>query len=189
MSPISDRDNLSINSYGRWEQAFRVYSNIITSKSPGKATELLQYNHTIHMASTTYSWDNVYSYDKEFRHHIARHPYHSWGIILQQAWTMLLKDRVKYDHTSQRNGNHKGYNRGNGNSKEICKRFNKGHCMLGLSCRYDHRCAILKCGKFSHGVHICRLRKAENEFSGQGIQESGSTTANNNNNNSNASKK
>ena len=67
--PISDREIVSISSYNKWEQAFRVYSNVLNSKHPGKATELLQYNHTIHTASMTYHWDNVYAYNKEFRHH------------------------------------------------------------------------------------------------------------------------
>ena len=72
LSPVADKDSaVNINSYGKWEQAFQVYSNILTSRFPTKATELLQYNHTIHSASTTYTWDNVYAYDREFCHHIA----------------------------------------------------------------------------------------------------------------------
>ena len=51
LSPVGDRESITINHYGKWEQAFRVYSNILTSKYPGKSTELLQYNHTIHTAS------------------------------------------------------------------------------------------------------------------------------------------
>ena len=42
LSPVSERDHVQINSYAKWEQAFRVYSNILTSKYPEKATELLQ---------------------------------------------------------------------------------------------------------------------------------------------------
>ena len=66
-----DRDSIQITSYNRWEQAFHVYSNILTSKFPAKSTELLQYNHTIHTASMSYIWENVYAYDKEFRQQIA----------------------------------------------------------------------------------------------------------------------
>ena len=58
--PASDCDNVSINTYFKWEQAFRVFSNILTTKFPDKVTELLQYNHSIHRASMTYVWDNVY---------------------------------------------------------------------------------------------------------------------------------
>ena len=66
LSPVEDRDVTSINSYFKWEQAFRIFSNIITSKFPNKATELLQYNHTIQTAAMSYQWDNVYSYDRKF---------------------------------------------------------------------------------------------------------------------------
>ena len=41
LAPISDGDLVHINSYAKWEQAFRVYSNILTTKFPGKATKLL----------------------------------------------------------------------------------------------------------------------------------------------------
>ena len=151
---------MQINTYGRWEQAFRVFSNILTSKYPEKAPELLQYNHTIHSASTTYTWENVYAYDREFRQHVARYPTRVWNVILQLAWTMLLKDRIKFDH--RRGGGGSG-GRGNQNNmnkrdKEPCRRFNKGRCTYGLSCRYDHRCSVPKCGKYGHGAHVCRIR-------------------------------
>ena len=47
-----------------------------------------------------FSWSNVYSYDKLFRMHIAKHPLHNWGIILQQAWSFCLTDKI-----SQTTGN------------------------------------------------------------------------------------
>ena len=31
LSPISDRESVQINSYHKWEQAFRVYSNVLTN--------------------------------------------------------------------------------------------------------------------------------------------------------------
>ena len=55
LSPVADRDTIQINSYLRWEQAFRIYSNIVTARFPQKSTELLQYNHTIHTASMSYN--------------------------------------------------------------------------------------------------------------------------------------
>ena len=154
LSPISERERVSITSYAKWEQAFRVFSNILTSRYPEKAPELLQYNHTIHSASTTFIWDNVYSYDREFRRHIARHPYRSFAVILQQAWTMILKDRVRNENSYFQ----KGAPRSNKRDKEPCCRFNRGRCSFGLSCKYDHRCSVHKCGKFGHGTHICQLR-------------------------------
>ena len=154
LSPVSERERVNINSYAKWEQAFRVFSNILTSKYPEKAPELLQYNHTIHNAATTFIWDNVYSYDREFRHHIAHHLYQSFTVILQQAWTMILKDRVCNDN----NYFQKGTPRGSKRDKEPCRQFNRGCCSFSLSCKYDHRCSVPKCGKFGHGAHICHLR-------------------------------
>ena len=156
-----------INSFARWEQAFRVYSNIYMQKYPQRSSELVQYNHLIHTASLSYTWENVYTYDKDFRLHMARHPYRSWAIILQQAWTVRLKDRLS---SGNRTGENWGQNsRGNGNAgngdrrarKDVCWRYNKGHCTYGNNCKFDHRCAI--CLKFGHGAHNCR-RAGGNDY-------------------------
>ena len=147
LSPVSERETLAISSYSRWEQTFRIYANILTKAYPFKATELYQYSHVIQLASVTYVWENVYAYDKEFRHHILHHPSRSWSVILQQAWTMLLKDRIK---TSEP---------GVAKKKEPCRCFNKGKCTFGLSCHYEHCCSEKKCEKFGHGAFQCRVRQ------------------------------
>ena len=86
-APVSD--SVSINNFSKWEQAFRIFCNIYNQEFPNKATELIQYNHVIHTIALTYTWDNVYSYDKEFRLHMSKHhPNCSWSDILQQAWLM-----------------------------------------------------------------------------------------------------
>ena len=85
---------VTINNFQRWEQAFRVFSNIYCKTNPTRATELIEYNHIIHTISQAYSWDNVYLYDKEFRMHMSKNPSRSWGMILQQAWSLRLKDRI-----------------------------------------------------------------------------------------------
>ena len=79
-TPVSE--SISINCYSCWEQAFRIYSDIYTREHPHRSSELIQYNHIIHTISTTYVWENVYSYDKEFRIHLSKHPEHSWSVIL-----------------------------------------------------------------------------------------------------------
>ena len=92
--PAIERDNHNvISNFPRWEQAFRVFSDIYTRAFPNRAAELIQYNHLIHTVSLSFSWENVYNYDRDFRLHLARNPTHSWGIILQQAWTVRLKDK------------------------------------------------------------------------------------------------
>ena len=127
-SPVSQREGQGnlITSFGKWETAFRVFSNIYAGQYPLKAAELLQYSHVIHMASQTYYWENIYLYDKEFRFHMSKHPQRSWAVILQQAWNLRLKDKIKFDNFQGDKSRPK--------SKEICKRFNRGKCNLGASC-------------------------------------------------------
>lgn len=83
----------AISNVHRWDQAFRVYSDIYCKRHPNRSTELIQYSHVIHTAAAGYVWDNVYAYDRDFRLHLAENPTRSWAIILQQAWSMRLKDK------------------------------------------------------------------------------------------------
>ena len=124
-----NREYGTINSFARWETAFRVFANIYTTRYPAKAAELLQYSHVIDTASLSYTWENVYYYDREFRIHMSRHLQRNWSVILQQAWNLRLKDKLKFDNFADKAW---------GKSKEICKRFNKGKCHSGSSCRYEH---------------------------------------------------
>ena len=153
----SNSDN-AISSFSRWEQAFRVFSNVYTNRFPHRASKLIQYNHIIYTASMAFSWDNVYLYDREFRLHMARYPLRSWAMILQQAWTMRLRDKLKGDQNYGRSEKKQ-------NKKDICWRYNKGRCTYGSSCKFDHRCGT--CNKYGHGQHICRkANKDKNEKPG-----------------------
>ena len=85
--PATALDNSGgITNFSKWEQAFEVFSNIYTRRYPHRSSELIQYNRVIHTAALTYTWENVYLYDRDFRHHIAAYPNRSWAVILQQAW-------------------------------------------------------------------------------------------------------
>ena len=166
--PSNERDSANVvNSFYRWEQAFRVYSNVYLGENPGCATELVEYNHVICTTASTYQWENVYAYDREFRIHMSKYPMRNWGLILQQAWTMLLKDRIRVSENK--------FNQTGKKKKEICQNFNKGLCSLGLTCNYEHRC--LECNKFGHGAHICRKRKNNGtKTSANGHRASGATS-------------
>ena len=160
--PVSE--STEITSFAKWEQAFRVNSNVYTRTNPHRATELIEYNHIIHTISLTYVWENVYLYDKDFRIHLARHPSRSWSIILQQAWSLRLRDRI-HGH-SYINSNHNVSNNGNSpqNKKKInepCKRYNRGKCNFGTSCWYEHR--GLFCFKLGHPIISCRKLAAAME--------------------------
>ena len=149
--PVSDREVAStVNCFGCWEQAFRVFSNIYTKFFPNRATELIQYNHVIFTVSQSFIWDNVYLYDKEFRMHLSNFPGRSWAVILQQAWSICLRDRIRRSDEGLSGGSYSSKKK----KGEHCRRFNKGKCTAGASCRYDHRCDV--CGKWGHGAHICR---------------------------------
>ena len=153
--PISD--GITINTFSKWEQAFRVFSNIYTRTRPERAGQLIEYNHIIHTISQTFTWENVYAYDREFRLHMARHPEYSWAIILQQAWSMKLRDRVFRSEMPSHNSGYSGQNnsgKGSNNPNDYCKRFNKGICNLGRECANEHCCSY--CHKFGHGVIVCR---------------------------------
>ena len=143
-SPISEREVGTINNFQRWESAFRVYSNIYTT----------QYSHVMHTASLTYVWENIYLYDHEFRIHMSKFPQRSWSIILQQAWNLRLKDKIRFN---KHEGNGKPWVK----NKEICQCFNCSQCHSGSSCHYDHCC--LECGKFGHGAHICRRKTKQDK--------------------------
>ena len=143
-----------IQSYSKWHLAFRIYADILTSKHPEKAFELIQYEHIIYTASKTYSWQNVYLYDKNFRIHISNNPLRTWSVILQLAWNMRLKDRL---------GGDQNYSRGTTSSKEEhCRRFQRGCCSYGINCKFKHRCTI--CNKYGHGAHVCRKRTDRSSY-------------------------
>ena len=86
--------------------------------------------------------------------HMSQFPNRNWAIILQQVWSMYLKDRWQRDDSKFHASNHNSSRP----KKEICKRFNEGKCTNGVSCKYDHQCEVKECGKFGHGAHICRKR-------------------------------
>ena len=156
--PVSDREKTEINNIFRWDQAFRVYSHIYSKYHPHRGAELVKYSHVIHDLARTYGWNNVYHYDKDFRLHMGNHPECSWEKILQKAWSFRLKEKL---HRSALDGGMNRYydqNRNN-NSREICKKFNRGKCNYGLRCKYDHRCLNKECGKWGHGIHNCRKLK------------------------------
>ena len=156
--PVSGRENAgAISSFGRWEQTFRVFSNVYTKVYPERATELIQYNQLIHTAALSFTWDNVYRYDREFRMHLSNYPNRNWGVILQQARSVYLKDRISHFKSDDQGNRGSGSSPNPNKKKEICKRFNKGNCNRGFRCNFEHRC--LGCGKFGHGIHICRNKK------------------------------
>ena len=124
----------------------------------------------------------MFVYDKEFRLHISKHPERSWVVILQQAWSMKLKDRLyKSEQYSQNNQslNNNSYHRSphpghsstqsGGKSSDACHRYNRGRCTFGPKCHFDHKCSY--CGKFGHTVLNCRKLLADKDRAASGKRE------------------
>ena len=149
--PAVDRNVPSINSFNRWDQAFMIFANIYLNTHQNRSSELLEYQYAIHTASTGFPWENVYSYDRDFRLHMAKYPTRSWAMILQQAWSMRLMNRGAGVAPAD---NPRGGQNDKRARKDICWRFNRGKCTYGPNCRFEHKCNI--CLKFGHGAHICR---------------------------------
>ena len=171
--PMSDRENSAVSSYIKWEQAFRVFTNIYAQTHPTRVTELLQYNHVIETVAAMFQWENVYRYDKEFRLHMSQFPECNWGIILQQAWTLGMKN-VNHHHQAgngaQGSNTSKRDNQQNsGGRKKICFKFNQGICQFGFNCKFEHKCGI--CGKYGHGAYsCCKLQSNGNHQNNNGNQ-------------------
>ena len=101
--------------------------------------------------------------------HLGCFPDQSWAIILQQAWSMYLKDRISFNSNSN-------FNRGSApicKRKEICQMFNKGLRTAGKNCKYEHKC--LECGKSGHGAHICRNKMGAGPTNPSTSQAAGSS--------------
>ena len=170
---VPPSEGTAIASFGHWEQAFRVFSNIYTRKFPDRAPELIEYNHVIHTISSTYIWENVYLYDKDFRIHMGNYPSRGWNVVLQHAWNLRLKTHRSADNgnpttsgyhsgsTNNYNNHNHNHNKNNTSNGGECRRYNRGRCSFGNTCRYEHKC--LYCHKFGHAILTCRKLIADRE--------------------------
>ena len=101
-------------------------------------------------------------YDKEFRLHMARNPMRSWSMILQQAWSLRLKDRImSTNNWANSYPKNNAPNHQQSRSTEPCRRFNRGRCNFGANCKFEHRCSY--CFKFGHGSVNCRKAQGDRE--------------------------
>ena len=140
--PATDKDLPKINSFKRWEVAFRVYAGIFTRANPSRATEIFQYTDAVCEATDNYVWDNVYTYDIIHRCFMVNNPLRSWSAIYLQAWGVRLRDPLTKSPVGYwTNSNGKSGRLGNvrGSSKEACWRFNKGKYSYGSNCRFEHK--------------------------------------------------
>ena len=103
-----------INSFRRWEQAFRIYASIYSKAHPSRSPEIFQYIHVISTAANSFAWDNVAEYDYTFRQLMSNYPHRSWAKIYTQIWNLALKDLINRGSVSVKgSGTGQGYSNNN----------------------------------------------------------------------------
>ena len=149
-----------INSFRKWDTAFRVYSTIYTEANPHRASELLQYVQVIHLAASNNPWENVAFYDFTFRQLMASKPWRSWAKTYTQGWNLAFTNtgkafsnaNVNSNGPSSSSNNYKGGRggKGNGNWKNQCSRSS-------TECEWNHRCTF--CTGWNHSKANCKKRQ------------------------------
>ena len=148
--PSNERDSYKITNFQKWELCFRVYAAIYTAANPHRAAEIYQYIHTIHLASQSYSWDNVAYYDFYFRKMMAQNPQRSWAKTYTQLWSLSMREPVSSKTNFVSHGKQRPI------TDQVCWRFNRNNCKK-RDCKFEHRCSY--CGIFNHSYLNCRKRK------------------------------
>ena len=150
------RKSSRITNFRRWEQAFRVYATIYCGCNPGRSKEMWQYISIINTAASSYTWENVYSYDVVFRQLMEFNPARSWAVTYNQMWNLSMRDPLqKFSPRGASNPNLSATPPTSGGKKGgYCWNFNRGvKCKYGSKCKYKERCSY--CDAINHGVNIC----------------------------------
>ena len=147
----------------RWDQAFCIYATIYSGTNPSRAVEIWQYIHVIHMAPSSYIWENVAYYDFTFRQLMHSKPHRSWAKIYNQVWSLAMRDPLVGKGGGQQHGLIGYGGQGSSNARQLtgdwqdncCWRFNNSRenkCSK-WNCPFDHRCKI--CRSWSHCSSQC----------------------------------
>ena len=184
------REN-KINSFRKWEQAFRLYASIYCDKNLFRTKEILQYITVIETAASAYVWENVYNYDIIFRQLMAFNPNRSWAVLYSQMWNLPMCEplnKIKQfgnssSYSCNNSNNHTsskgGVRRKSGNKSDYCWNFNKGvKCKFGKSCKFIERCSF--CDSPNHGIHVCqKFEKSTGAAASGGVGMAGGQGAGN----------
>ena len=155
-----------ISGIRKWEQAFRIYAAIYSQANPTRAAEIWQYVHTINVAASGYTWDNVSTYDVTFRHLMSQNPARSWSKIYSQMWSMTMRDVLprnagvssyNSNNNHSQNGGRLSNNKRNSGSRKprYCWAYNRGNACKDSAdkCKFIHRCSY--CDIADHNKETC----------------------------------
>ena len=79
-----------IDSWGKWNKAFRFFTEIYAIKYPFKCMQLVQYAGLLNNLAGKFPFYQVYNYDKEFQRELEQVPGLQWNNIDQQLWSTCL---------------------------------------------------------------------------------------------------
>ena len=157
-------NDVKITNVKKWDEAFRIYAALYTKANPTRGAELMQYMHTIHLAASSFVWDNVLYYDYCFRNEMSDHPERSWATTNTQMWSLAMRDALPSRNSPWNGGYGGGSKKPSADWKEtLCWKFNRNKCFRGTKCRFDHKCSY--CGSPQHNVYNCPKKTGKNEKS------------------------
>ena len=124
--------------------------SIFLERHASKAIEMIRYVDLIRKLAHRFNGKGWIQYDKEFRMGQAVNPQRSWGSYNAD----LFMDKITATHIvspqffrgqgaalSRQQG--ASFSRPTGSSPGVCFTFQKGRCLYGRSCRFQHSCEIV----------------------------------------------
>ena len=145
----------SITNIEEWTSAFTAYMNVIISKHPSRAAELLEYLSLIRYASKYHRGLGWCVYAVKFRQKAAANKFIKWSTIDSQLWLKtftvapsLMKEELGFFQS----GPSSVPSTVRGNEYRTCHNFNKGFSCARTPCPYAHKCNKPGCGGDHPGI-------------------------------------
>ena len=155
----------SITNIEEWTSAFSAYMSVIISKSPDRASELLEYMSLIRYAAKYHMGLGWCVYDIKCRQKAANNKALKWSVIDSQLWLKTFTvspSRMKEELSFFHNGPYSSGTRGN--DIRTCHNYNKGSACARVPCMFAHKCNRPGCGK-DHPGYKCNSQVRDSERS------------------------
>lgn len=148
----------SITDVEEWTSAFSAYMSVIISKSPDRASELLEYMSLVRYAAKYHTGLGWCVYDIKFRQKAANNKSLKWSVIDSQLWLKtftVAPSRMKEELSFLHNGPYSPGTRGNDN--RTCHNYNKGFACARVPCMFAHKCNRPGCWR-DHPGYKCNIQ-------------------------------